>query len=195
MELGFSDIQQLTKLFNPPKDNSDSEDDNQECGDEGDSTDIIGPNGDNAEAKPKKVNPYNKLENTNEYKEYLSEEGFYEEQGKKSESDWKKTPVWDIAYKQQVTASDVFLQIGLKGPATASCEDMIVTVKLPGDSHYNMDLKIHKNNMVLVTPKHYLDLQLPHPVDPQLGNAKWDNETESLAITLRMDREFDLVNF
>ncbi|CAH1109029.1 unnamed protein product [Psylliodes chrysocephalus] len=193
MDIGFNEIQKLTELFNPKKNDSDSEDETQECED---NTDIIGPSGDNAEPKQKKLNPYSKIERDEKAKnEILDEETFLDEQEHKTERDWKKTPVWDISYKQQVTASDVFLQMGFKNPTTSSCEDMLVTISLPGDSHFNMDLKIHKENLILVSPRHYLDLKLPHPVDPQQGNAKWDSAEEKLIVTLRMDRELDLVNF
>lgn len=82
-----------------------------------------------------------------------------------------------------------------KTPATASCEDMIVSVYLPGEKYKNIDLKITKERLDLLSPKYKLGIPLPHPVDSQRGDAKWDNSTEKLAVTLRMDREFDFVNF
>lgn len=85
--------------------------------------------------------------------------------------------------------------MGLKNPTTASCEDMIITIELPGENRQNVDLKIKQENLKLISPKFYLDLPLPHPVDPQKGNAKFDNDTRKLIVTLRMDREFDVVNF
>lgn len=36
-------------------------------------------------------------------------------------------PEYDISYKQKITTEDVFLQMGNKSPATASCEEMIVS--------------------------------------------------------------------
>lgn len=75
---------------------------------------LVGPSGDNAEPKQKKLNPYSKIERDEKAKnEILDEETFLDEQEHKTERDWKKTPVWDISYKQQVTASDVFLQVSL----------------------------------------------------------------------------------
>lgn len=88
----------------------------------------------------------------------------------------------------------LFLQIGPKNPTTASCEDMIITIELPGESHH-MDLKIKKETLHLVSPKFYLDLPLPHPVDPQKGNAKFHKDSEKLIVSLKMDREFDVLNF
>lgn len=82
-----------------------------------------------------------------------------------------------------------------KSTSTASCEDMILKVHLPEEDHRNIDLKITKKNIVLVSSKYKLDMPLPQPVNPKLGNAQWDKETEKLIVTLRMDREFDYVNF
>lgn len=41
-------------------------------------------------------------------------------------------PDYEISYKQKVTSEDVFLQMGNKNPSTASCEDMIIKITLPG---------------------------------------------------------------
>lgn len=85
--------------------------------------------------------------------------------------------------------------MGFKSPTTASCEDMIITIHLPEEKHQNMDLKILEDRLTLISPRFYLDLPLPHPVDPKRGNAQWDKDQEKLTVTLRMDRELDLVNF
>lgn len=85
--------------------------------------------------------------------------------------------------------------MGLKNPTSASCEDMIITIEIPGENRQNIDLKIKEDSLVLISPKFYLNLPLPHPVDPQKGNAKFDYDTGKLIVTLRMEREFDVVNF
>lgn len=85
--------------------------------------------------------------------------------------------------------------MGMKNSTTASCEDMIITIELPGESRQNMDLKIKEDNLTLISPKFYLNLPLPHPVNPQKGSAKFDNDAGKLIVTLRMNREFDIVNF
>lgn len=85
--------------------------------------------------------------------------------------------------------------MGNKSPATASCENMIVSVHLPGENHKNIDVKVKKQFLELVSPKFKLALPLPQPVNPHRGNAKWDKEAEKLIITLDMNREFDYINF
>lgn len=37
---------------------------------------------------------------------------------------------YDIVYKQAVTSEDIFLGMGNKTPATASCEDMVVSLMI-----------------------------------------------------------------
>nr|CAH7741759.1 unnamed protein product [Callosobruchus chinensis] len=197
----FCEIDKLVQLFNPTTRDSDS-----------DEEDDRGKKGTNAldevhcqSSKPgtsneKKINPYTKILPDEKKREIFNpecEEDEYFDDSVKEETqkDWKKTPHWDITYKQQVTASDVFLQMGFKNPATASCEDMIITIDLPGENRQNIDLKILKDKVILVSPRFYLDLQLPHPVDPQRGNAKFDADSEKLIVTLRMDRDLDFVNF
>lgn len=85
--------------------------------------------------------------------------------------------------------------MGGKSPSTASCEDMVLSVHLPGENRQNIDLKVTAERVDLVSPNFRLSLPLPQPVDPQLGNAQWDKESETLKITLKMKREFDYVNF
>ncbi|KAG5861911.1 hypothetical protein JTB14_019460 [Gonioctena quinquepunctata] len=194
----FVDIQKLVELFNPKVDDSESEDERDEPKN---TTKAIKPENSASDipSSGKKVNPYAKIKhNKEERREILdpeNEELLYEELEHGTQSNWKDSPKWDIAYKQQVTASDVFLQMGFKNPTSSSCEDMIISIHLPGESHQNIDLKILKDSLTLVSPRFYLQLPLPHPVDPQKGNAKWDSESQKLIVTLRMDRELDLVNF
>lgn len=85
--------------------------------------------------------------------------------------------------------------MGNKTQLTSSCEDMVITIDLPGEKAPGIDVKVTKENLKLLTPKFRLDIPLPHTVDPQLGNAKWDADKEQLVLTLKMDREFDYINF
>lgn len=85
--------------------------------------------------------------------------------------------------------------MGAKNPSTASCESMTLTIYLPGEEHHNIDLKVTKERLDMTSTNYRLGIPLPHPVDPQLGDAKWDKEHEKLIVTLTMNREFDFVNF
>lgn len=107
-------------------------------------------------------------------------------------------PQYDIVYKQAVCTEDVFLQLGNKTAATASCEQMTIRIWMPDENVTNVDhmqLDVSANAIDLQTPKYRLKLPLVQPIDPDKGNARWDAEAKLLTLTLRMDREFDFVNF
>ncbi|KAJ8939246.1 hypothetical protein NQ318_015204 [Aromia moschata] len=200
-ELTANDLKGLCELLNAKPENSDSED---ETGTNSGSVNTLNPSHLEPSTKSgsKKVNPYGKIKEEKKRRVVLDpddENAFdFDIEGTTHnpvQSDWKKTPSWNVSYRQQVTASDVFLQMGFKNPTTASCEDMIITIHLPEEKYKNMDLKIEKDKLNLVTPRFYLDLPLPQPVDPQKGNAQWNKDEEKLIVTLKMDREFDIVNF
>lgn len=87
------------------------------------------------------------------------------------------------------------LQMNLKTPATASCEDMIVKVRMPGESRDRVDVHLDPLRLDVRSPQYRLVLPLPQPVETDLSRAAWDSETGTLTLSLRMDRELDLVNF
>ncbi|XP_072170974.1 dynein axonemal assembly factor 6-like [Diadema setosum] len=109
--------------------------------------------------------------------------------------DPRPEPEYDIIFKQAVTTQDMFLQMGRKTPATSSCEDLVVKIKLPGVKYADVELDVKDKFLDCRTPKHKLGLHLPHPVDSKNGQAKWDGNKETLMVTLRMTREYDFVNF
>lgn len=100
----FFDIQQLVKLFNPPREDDDSDSD---CNDSNQTPTF---NNANVEEKPQepKPNPYSKVETERQEKLVTD---ICDEDSCETASDWKKTPKFDISYRQKVTASDVFLQV------------------------------------------------------------------------------------
>ncbi|CRK93498.1 CLUMA_CG007034, isoform A [Clunio marinus] len=111
--------------------------------------------------------------------------------------DSRKQPKYEIVFKQAVTTEDLFLQMGLKTPATASCEDMIVEVKLDEESVGidGMDLNVETQSILLQTPVYRLSLALPHKVEPKKSRAEFDKDKKILKLTLRLNREYDFVNF
>ncbi|XP_025087237.1 protein PIH1D3-like [Pomacea canaliculata] len=109
--------------------------------------------------------------------------------------DPRPQPGYEIIYKQAVTSEDMFLQMGNKTPATASCEDMIVKIHLPETKMSDVELDVKEKFLDLRTPKYFLGLFLPHPVDHKKGKAQWDSRSQTLHVTLRMVRDLDLFNF
>lgn len=66
---------------------------------------------------------------------------------------------------------------------------------MPGDKKENVDLAVDKTNVTVNSSQYSLSLPLPHDIDPDLSKANWDPADESLILTLKLDREFDFVNF
>lgn len=111
--------------------------------------------------------------------------------------DTRKQPDFKITYKQAVTTEDMYLQMGLKTPATSSCEEMIVDIFLPDETVTidQMELNVQAEMVHLQTPVYRLKLSLPHKIDPKKGRAAFDPDKKVLKLTLRMNREYDFVNF
>ncbi|XP_044751434.1 uncharacterized protein LOC123311484 [Coccinella septempunctata] len=195
METTREEIEGILKLFNAePRRRYVDDSDEEELEDPVQTVNPI----DGEPVVEEKKNPYAKIdaeeERRQKFEEFTAENNFFLDE-EQTNTDWKKTPKWQLSYRQKVTPSDVFLQMGPKNPSTASCEDMIIEVFLPNDKRQNIDLKVKNTQLQLFSPNHILDIPLPHPVDPQKGNAQWDQASEKLTITLNMQREFDFMNF
>ncbi|XP_038208327.1 dynein assembly factor 6, axonemal [Zerene cesonia] len=107
----------------------------------------------------------------------------------------RKVPAYTMNYQQSVTAEDVFLQIGPKTTSSASCENLIVRIKMPGDKKENIDLSVDTTCVTVSSSQFHLRLPLPHGINPDISKANWDASEDTLVLTLKLDREFDFVNF
>lgn len=87
--------------------------------------------------------------------------------------------------------------MGQRTGASASCEDLVLEISLPGETMEvdKMNLKLHEKDVDLATTLYRLKLPLPHAVDVDRCQAKYDSELCKLRLTLRLRREFDYVNF
>jgi HSP20 family molecular chaperone IbpA len=83
--------------------------------------------------------------------------------------------------------------MGGKTTGTASCEDMVVSIQLPGETQNQVKLDVTRHRLDVRSPRYRLSLPMPHPVDPDSSRAEWLDSV--LIVTLRMQREFDFVNF
>lgn len=139
-------------------------------------------------------NPY--LEINNEPKTLEEWEASQEELNIKV-FDTRMEPEYTISYKQALTTEDLFLGMNNKTPATSSCEDMVLEIKLPEEtvSIEDMELSVKEQAVDFGSPKYKANIQLPHPVDPNKGKATYNVEYKLLKLVLRMRRELDFVNF
>lgn len=111
--------------------------------------------------------------------------------------DTRRQPEYSIVYKQSITSEDVYLQLGLKTPATSSCEDMVVDIHLTDETVgiSQMDLEVEAELIRLQTPVYRLCLPLPQKVEPKQSRATYNCDKNLLKLTLRLQRELDFVNF
>ncbi|CAD7005430.1 protein PIH1D3 [Ceratitis capitata] len=109
----------------------------------------------------------------------------------------RKRPEYNMTYRQAVGTEDLYLQMGNRTNATASCEDLLLEILLPDETTPadKMDLSITEDEVDLATPIYRLKLPLPHKVNVDRCRAKYIAEQRKLCLTLRLQREFDYVNF
>lgn len=96
-----------------------------------------------------------------------------------------------------ILSEDIYLQLGRKTASSASCEEMTIRVQMPDEtvSIDHMQLDVTANAIDLRTPRYRLRLPLVHNIDPDKGSARWDTDQRVLTLVLRLQREFDFVNF
>ncbi|KAJ9589010.1 hypothetical protein L9F63_017705 [Diploptera punctata] len=183
MAFDVGDIKKLSELLVPPEE-SDSEDDLPQSG-----LRKMGP-GDISSSKAVAENP--KEDSDDIWHDAEVPENVVH----RVECDPRERPEYEITYKQNVTAEDIFLQMSGKTQSTTSCEDMIVTVKLPGEAYADVNVTTtEQHHLDVRSPHYYLSLDLPHPVNTNSSKAEWISEQSALKVTLRMEREFDFLNF
>lgn len=151
----------------------------------------------------KKASPYDKI-NASESDENVANslpqnledwERLEEENSELLES--RIRPEYTFTYCQAVGTEDIFLQMGNRTNATASCEDLLINIKLPNDPtpSEKMELNLSVNEIILSTSVHYLRLPLADLIDVDRCEAKFDREQEKLTLKLRLKREYDFINF
>ncbi|XP_053130185.1 dynein axonemal assembly factor 6 isoform X1 [Hemicordylus capensis] len=118
-------------------------------------------------------------------------------EGSEADDTWdsREQPEYEILFKQHVGAEDIFLGMSRKDPSTACCEDMLIKIKLPDTKISDITLDIREKVLDLRSPQKKLLLPLPHPVDTKSGKACFFAERDTLEVTLKMQREFDFINF
>lgn len=182
---------QLRDMFQPPDQggDSDSDIDDKPIG----GINKLGP----GDLGPKKQAPASGIEKTRKKntKDIWDEEEVVEGSEFDTVYDPRPQPEYEIVYKQAVTSEDMFLGMGMKNPSTASCEDMVLKIELPGAKSADIELDVKAKFLDCRTPKYKLGLHLPHPVDHKTGKAQWDGDKHVLTVTLRMNREYDAFNF
>jgi PIH1 CS-like domain len=60
-----------------------------------------------------------------------------------------------------------------------------------------IEADIKNRRLVVSSPKYFLDMYLPQPptANPNSHVAKWDSNKKQLVVQVKLEREFDYVNF
>lgn len=101
---------------------------------------------------------------------------------------------YEMVFKQAVSSEHMYLQMSGKNPSTASCEDLVIKIKLRDTEYSDVNLDVTDTFLDCRTPKYKLGLHLPNPVDSKNGKAQWDKSKQLLTVTVRLVREYDFVN-
>uniref|UniRef100_A0A8C9P5B4 Dynein axonemal assembly factor 6 n=1 Tax=Spermophilus dauricus TaxID=99837 RepID=A0A8C9P5B4_SPEDA len=109
--------------------------------------------------------------------------------------DGREIPEYEIIFKQQVGTEDIYLGLTRKDSSTACCQELVVKIKLPNTNPSEIKIDIQEMIIDLRTPNKKLLVTLPQPVASSSAKAFYIFETETLEITMTMQRELDFVNF
>lgn len=176
----FVDLKKLADLLKPKADSSDSDEEVPRCG-----KSKFGP----ADIAPKsksiiKIEPPRDPKPANVTRCIWRDDEIPDAVFPIEEQDPRAQPVYDLRFKQTVGTEDVFL--GMSGKSPSDCEDLVVELKLPGESRGAIDLEVTENMLELRSIQYRLSLPLPRSVDPKTNHAVWDKDRQVLIVTLRI---------
>ncbi len=97
--------------------------------------------------------------------------------------DGRPQPEYEIVFKQNVRAEDMYLGVDPLRHAGISCSDeLVLKVTLPETKLAEIDLDVRPTVVRLQSPKYRLKVQLGERVDENKGNAKWDADKSLLTV-------------
>lgn len=94
-----------------------------------------------------------------------------------------KTPQYEVIYKQQVEASEVYGGFQQMTPSSMDSQFLVIRIKLPNENVKNVDVELTEQTLTLFSKYHRLHLELPHPIIESTARAKWSRS--QLEITVR----------
>lgn len=107
------------------------------------------------------------------------------------EEDPRTEPEYDLIYRQKVTTEDIYLGMSGKTPGFQDCDEMVITVQLPGVKKISdIELTVYENKIDVRTSTYRLNLPLPKPILENEGNAKWKKDKSELVLSLPLKKEF-----
>merc|ERR1719335_889748 len=105
----------------------------------------------------------------------------------KEEGDDRAMPEYEILHRQQVGATDAYLNLMESDPSSDHCNELLVKIWLPDTQLKDISLDVLEDRVLLNAPKYRLNVALPNKVRKDSGNAKWDKVKGLLSVTIPID--------
>lgn len=102
--------------------------------------------------------------------------------------DDRPVPNYEILFRQNVGAEDVFMNLGQRDGSSDHCTHIVVKIELPHTTLKNISLDVMENRIFLQAPNYRLNAALPYRVKKDSGDAKWDKLKGVLSVTLPIDQ-------
>mmetsp|Transcript_44744 Transcript_44744/g.54782 ORF Transcript_44744/g.54782 Transcript_44744/m.54782 type:complete len:218 (+) Transcript_44744:52-705(+) len=107
----------------------------------------------------------------------------------KSEGDDRVMPKYEILPRQKLAASDAYLNLQEMDPSSDRCQELLIKIWLPGEQLRDISLDVLEDRLLLQATKHQLNVALPHRVQKDSGNAKWDKLQGILSVCVPIDQK------
>ncbi|XP_042545993.1 dynein axonemal assembly factor 6 [Dipodomys merriami] len=107
--------------------------------------------------------------------------------------DDREIPEHEIIFKQQVGTEDVYLAFTRKDPSTACCQEIVVKIQLPDTNPSDIHIDVEDTYLDLRTPNKKLLVTFPQPVQGSSAKASFIMETETLEVTINVQRDFEVL--
>jgi len=99
-------------------------------------------------------------------------------------TDDRITPEFEIMYKQDLSSTDLYMNMGFKDSSSACCDCIVVRITLPNTRYKDVTLDVTPTALKASTSRYKLLLNLPHEVNEEKGKAQWLSKDGVLKITL-----------
>eukprot|EP01084_Bolivina_argentea_P160773 279940_1 len=197
-----SDIEALTKLLQPPKDEDDEENATTQPAITSVSQQPYAPFSKSSQRIPESeknftpvITSTRKIDDTNveEHKVDESNEEKKEIEIEEMIESNLVEPKYNIIYSQNVTSTDIVYV----DPFSEFKNNAVLRIEiiLPDETVSNIDVKIKDDDttLVLKSNKYYLCVALPHKVFNDQYTAKWYKDNETLKLKLKLKNNNDLL--
>merc|ERR1712154_369042 len=102
---------------------------------------------------------------------------------------WLQEAEYEEILTQRLTQTEAYGMWSDKHPGSASCDSLIVKIKLPGETLKNIDLEIEESSIKLLSTQFYLDLPLSYETESDQAKAKWDRAFSTLRVELPLKKD------